>query len=294
MLSVVHSMIWFTFSAFIKTRTASVLLSIKWYCEEMNTLCITVTMKPAEAQRIFRASFHSCHRYMMQLYQHHLTIDLNVIYECFIQVWRDYVKNVYELCHKFYLLAYFPLFLILSAGLMLPTPRMATLFWNGNQVSFPSETDSSFLVWRKQDQYWLLNSLLYVPPYLLLSPLPNMQCTALPFSSSVAWLILVGGGDSNVPSAYGKFWIAEMHPALSSLEPKVLKLQSRKQKPWPALRSLPRTLLALALKGPVPTNPSAVNKWGWLLTFVWTNFCTVTVTSYLLPFISHKYTESSV
>lgn len=172
------------------------------------------------------------------------------------------MKNVYELCHKFYLLAYFPLFLILSSCLMLPTPGMATLFWNGNQVSFPLETDLSFLVWRKQDQYWLLNSFFYVPPHLLHSPLPNIQFTALPFSISVSWLILVGGGDSNVPSAYGKFWIAEMHPSLSSLEPKVLKLQSRKQKPWAALCSLPRTLPALALKGPRPYKPLCCEQTG--------------------------------
>lgn len=182
---------------------------------------------------------------------------------------------------------------------MLPTPGIkrrkvpssdhSTLFWNGNQVIFPSETDLSFLVWRKQGQYWLLDSLFYVPPYLLHSPLSTIQYAALHLSISVSWLIVLGGRDSNVPSAYGKFRIAEMHPELSSLEPKVLKLQSQREKPWSALPTVPGAFRHQHWKAHIPTNPSTVSKLGWLVTLVWTYFCTVTVTSYLLPFIFHKY-----
>lgn len=135
----------------------------------------------------------------------------------------------------------------------MPSLNYYTLFWNGNQVSFHLETDLSFLVWRKQNQYWLLNSLSYLPPYLPHSMLPTTQCMALLFSTSVPWWFLVGSKNRWLQCTLNLWKVLESRTVpWNFFWTKGAEASKSKMKSWPIFPSFPRTFSVLALKGPHP------------------------------------------
>lgn len=131
----------------------------------------------------------------------------------------------------------------------MPSSNHYILFWNGNGVNFHLETDLSFLVWRKQNQHWLLNSLSYLPPYLPHSMLP----TTLPFSTSVPRQFLVGGKKWWLQCTLNLWKVLESRTApWNFFWTKGAEAPKSKKQSWPIFPSLPRTFSVLALKGPHP------------------------------------------
>lgn len=196
------------------------------------------------------------------------------------------MKIFHELCHTFYLLAYCPLFLISLAascfpplewkGGKVPSSNHYNLSETAIQAAFPWKL-MSFLVWRKQNLHWLL-TLFYVPPYLPHSSLPTTQLQLFPslfLSLGYVWLKVenwwfqctlnlwkVLEGRTNSWTFFSQTKGAEApNPIMTSW----LTLPGSQDFPVPALK--------------IPPNPSVVSKLEWLVTLLWTYFCTLTVTS---------------
>lgn len=189
MLSALHSMIWFIFPAFIKTRAASVLLSIKWYCEKRDMLCVTVKIKPELCLISF--IWRCC---IMQLYPYNLP-EKGFKHKYWIK------EKPYENFSWIYL-HIFPF-----SQSFLPASCFQRMEWKGEKRFLKSLEPAqkqqprqlSFGNWfvilgaeETEDQYCLLKSLFCVPLNLLHFPLPPTQRLFLP-SLFVSWLFLVGG-----------------------------------------------------------------------------------------------------
>lgn len=209
----------------------------------------------------------------------------------------------YKFCHKFYLLAYFPLFLVLlSASFFQPLERKRgkvpssnhyNLFWNENQGRFSMKTDKLSSVWRKQDQYWHSKPLFITHLYLLHSlDLPSNYCSPLHYYSCLLLVTMSLGYLCLTP---------ELMPSLgeqkSTLNFLLLNqgcwISKSRKNSWPTIPSSPGTLPVLALEVPHPYQPLRCGQPGMMghprVNLLWSHHCHFITLAFWLPRIYLKF-----
>lgn len=129
-----------------------------------------------------------------------------------------------------------------------------------------------------EDQYWLLKSLFYVPSNLLHASLPTTHLLLLP-SLFVSWLFLVGGRSKSMAPQYMGSPVEQNYTEFSSLEPSAEALSPAPQKSWPNSSSFAQDFPSISTE-----SPTTLSKPTWLVTLMWTNFCTGTVALLTLAF----------
>lgn len=150
-------------------------------------------------------------------------------------------ENPYEnVCHKLYLLAYFPLYLVLSSCPMFPTSDMKrgevpslnrdNWFWMATKTALPWKLFEILHVEEKESA--LTPNVTFLCPSLAsLLLFTYHPTTALPFLTFVSWLFFVEATELifQCISVYRMSWRTEVHSEHSSPETKVLKLQIQKR-----------------------------------------------------------------